>query len=212
MVRSLVGVVRSPGSLALALGAAIGVFLLQVWLANLNLIWSVVTSGAMSVSAKGRFLWASVGAIQTNFTVVGAWLAGAVSLLFGLDIALTVRYVRRRAALGGPSGLGLVGLLGALVGIGCSACGAVVLSSLFGVAASASFVGVLPLGGLEFEWGAVVILLVSVLIVAHQLDQPMTCELPLGRPGDGAPRQPGRDLTLRSTRTRSFVVNATEES
>lgn len=171
-------VLRSPASLALLVSTALGVFLLQVWLPDLGLIWHVVTSGAFSPGGKVGFLWDSVGAIRTNFTVLGAWLAVAVSLLFGLSAALTVRYVRERLAIRDVSGMGVAGLLAALVGVGCSACGAVVLSALVGATATASFVGLLPLRGQEFSLLSVAILAAAVVVTARKLAEPVACELP----------------------------------
>lgn len=174
-------VLRSPGSLALLVSTAVGVFLLQVWLPDLGLIWHVVTSSAFSPGEKVGFLWASVGAIRTNFTVLGAWLVGAVSILFGLSAALTVRYLRERLAVRDVSGMGVAGLLAALVGVGCSACGAVVLSALVGATATASFVGLLPLRGQEFTLLSAAILAAAVVVTARKLAEPVACELPGAR-------------------------------
>lgn len=177
--RALLDVARSPLAAGVGLAAGVAVFLLQVWLPNLGLIWSVVTSGTMPVGERAGFLWDSLGAIHTNFTPLGAWLAGAVSLLFGLNTAVTVRYLRRRLALGATGGLGLAGLIVALVGVGCSACGAIVLSFLVGTTATASFVGTLPLGGNELDFLAVAVLAATFVISLRKLAAPMVCEPPM---------------------------------
>lgn len=174
-LRALADVARSPLAVGAGLVAAMAVFLLQVWLPNLGLIWSVVTSDAMSAGDKAGFLWDSLGAIHTNFTVLGAWLAGTVAVLFGLNTAVTVHYLRRRLASGSTGGLGAAGLLAALLGAGCSACGAVVLSFLVGTAATASFVAELPLGGQELNLLAVTVLAVSLTVTARKLAAPAVC-------------------------------------
>jgi hypothetical protein len=147
VVRVVVSALRSPLSLAAGVVAGVGVFLLIVWLPNLGLIWDVVTGGSMSIGQKAGFLWDSLGAINTNFTGLGATLTIAVAMLFGLNVAVAVRYVRDRVAevrAGGGAALG-GGVLVALAGAGCSSCGAVVLSTLFGAGATGSFIASLPL-------------------------------------------------------------------
>lgn len=177
---ALLDVVRSPVAVAVAVMAAVAVFLFQVWLPNLGLIWSVVTSETMSPSDKAGFLWDSLGAIRTNFTVLGAWLAAAVSLLFGLNAAVTVHYVRRRLALGGTAGAGVAGLVVAVVGVGCSACGAVVLSFLIGTTATASFVGLLPLRGQELNLVSVAVLAATLVVAIRKLTEPVVCPPSVG--------------------------------
>lgn len=168
----------SRRSLLLAATSALVVFALQVWLPNLGLIWSVVVSGSLAPIDKVGFLWASLGAIGTNFTLLGASLAVVVSLLFGLNVALTVAYFRVSLDNRSVGALSMAGLLAAVVGVGCSACGAVVLSALVGVTATAAVVARLPLGGQELNLLAVLILVASVAFTARRLSQPVVCAVP----------------------------------
>ncbi|HZD22589.1 MAG TPA: hypothetical protein VE569_04210 [Acidimicrobiia bacterium] len=180
------------------------VFALQVWLPNLGLVWSVLTSGTMSVMDKAGFLWASLGAIGTNFTTLGAWLAGLVSLLFGLNLAFTVRYLRRGLT-ARAGGVGVMGILAAALGVGCSSCGAVVLSFLLGTGATASVVGLLPLAGQEFNLLAVGILAAGPVFAIHRLAQPDLCPVPPAR----AEPSNGRIDRLGSGYTRTTSSGAT---
>lgn len=180
MLRSIGDLLRSPASLAVTFAVALPLFLLVVWLPNLGLIFSVVTSGGMSAGEKVGFLWSSLGAIRTNFTAIGAWSAGAIAALFGLNVALAARYIRRRVGLARMGGAGLGGMLVALVGVGCSACGAVVLSTLLGAGAAASFVTVLPLRGEELSILSVLVLTATLLVTARKAAQPAVCAVDLG--------------------------------
>ncbi|GAB4327358.1 MAG: hypothetical protein Kow0010_10900 [Dehalococcoidia bacterium] len=182
-LRALRDIVSSPVAMMVGAVAAVAVFLLQVWLPNLGLIGAVVTSGTMSPVDKAGFLWDSLGAIRTNFTVVGAWSAGAISLLFGLNAAATVHYLRRRLALDATGAMGGAGLVAAVLGAGCSACGAVVLSFLFGTATTASFITMLPFRGDEFGLFGVLILAVTLSVALHKLGQPVACA-PSGQADD----------------------------
>lgn len=184
MGATALGVLRSWGSLAMTLAAALAAFVLQAWLPNLGLIWSVVTAGDVALADKARFLWASLGAIGTNFTVWGAVLAITVALLFGLNVAFTVHFVRQRLAARQVTGLGVTGLLAAVFGVGCASCGAVVLSFLVGTGAAASIVGLLPLGGHEFNLLAVAALAAALAATVRKLARPDACSQPpdAGRP------------------------------
>lgn len=172
---ALLEVARSPVAVTVGAVAAVAVFLFQVWLPNLGLIWSVVTSEVMSPSDKVGFLWDSLGAIRTNFSVLGAWLAGTVSLLFGLNAAVVLHDVRRRVSLGATAGAGAAGLVAAVLGVGCSACGAVVLSFLIGTTATASFVGLLPLRGQELNLLSVAVLAATFVVAVRKLTRPVVC-------------------------------------
>jgi hypothetical protein len=178
MLRAISDAVRSPWSLAIGLVAAFGLFLVSVWLPNLSLISRVITSDRLTLGGKAAFMWESLAAIQTNFTTLGAWLVGAVAVLFGLNAAVAIHYLRRRAAEARAGGAALGGIIVAVIGAGCSSCGAIVLSTLLGAGASAAFVARLPLGGAEFSFLAVVILGATLLVTAHKASQAAVCEIP----------------------------------
>lgn len=164
-------------------------FLLIVWLPNLGLIARVVTSD-MSAGEKAVFLWGSAGAISTTFTTLGAWLTGSVALLFGLNVAVTIHYLRQRAIEARAGGAALGGVVVALIGAGCSSCGAIVLSTIVGAGAAGSFVGGLPLRGDEFGIVSVLILAATLVLTARRASRPITCSV----------RQ-GPDLRLNPTST-----------
>lgn len=179
MLRTLADALRSPISVAAGLVAGLAVFALVVWLPNLGLIWSVTTSGSISIGGRIGFLWSSLGAIGTNFTTFGAAVTTAVAVLFGLNVALATRRARLRLAEAGAGGAaGAGGLLLALVGVGCSSCGAVVLSTLLGTGATASLVAGLPLGGEEFGLASVAVLAATLAYSARRASRPDACAVP----------------------------------
>lgn len=175
---------RARQGFGIAAVTTVAVLLLQVWLLNLSMIWTVITSADMSAGETVAFLWASLGAIRTTFSTAGAALAVAVSVLFGLHVAVTVRYVRQRAATSSSGTLGIAGLVVALAGAGCSACGAVLLSFVLGGAATATVVGALPLHGLEFGLLAAATLVGALAFTVRRLAQPPACETPATPTGD----------------------------
>lgn len=185
MLRTIGVALRSSWPALLGLAACAGVLLLAIWLPNLELIWGVITSGSMAPLAKAGFLWSSLGAIQTNFTTTGAWLTAAVAVLAGLNVTVAARYVAQRAAAARAGGAGLGGILLALIGAGCSSCGAVVLSALLGTGAAATAVARLPLGGQEFTILSVVVLAATLAVTARKASRPAAC--PPGPRPDQAP-------------------------
>lgn len=179
--RPVADVLRSPRWAAVALVTAVAVFLVAVWLPNLGLVTDVVFAEDMPVAAKLRFLWSSLGAIGTNFTTAQAGLLVVIAVLFGLNAAVALHTVRQRLRERSAAGLGLAGLVAGLIGVGCSACGAVVLAGLLGAGTTAAVIRVLPLGGLEFSLAAVLLLTAALLVTARQAHRSQACDLPPSR-------------------------------
>jgi len=76
------------------------------------------------------------------------------------------------------AGTSLVGMITGLLGVGCASCGSVILSSVFGVGATAGFIGVLPLRGSEFGLLGVALLLWANYSIALKVQQPLICSVP----------------------------------
>ena len=188
MLRTLAAAVLSPWSALPGLAAGLGIFALVVWLPNLSLIWGVVTGGSMSLSGKAAFLWSSLGAIGTNFTTLGASLTIAVAVLLGLDVAVAARYLRQRAAEARAGGAALGGVTLALLGAGCSSCGAIALSSLLGAGAAASFTASLPLGGQELSLASVAVLAAILVSTLRKASRPLVCAVEPPRPQPSPPQ------------------------
>lgn len=182
MLRVTGEALRSPLSVAAGLLAGLAVFLLIVWLPNLGLIWSVVSSSSMSLPDKAAFLWDSLGVLATGFTTLGAVLSVAVALLFSLNVAVAVHFVRGRAAEARAGGAGLAGVAVALVGAGCSSCGAVLLSTLIGAGATSSFVAGLPLHGDEISLLSVIVLAASLALITRKASQAGACRVEASPP------------------------------
>ena len=170
---------RSPAYVALALVVAASVFVFSIWLPNLELIRAMVFASNLTLLKKVTFLWHSLGAITTNFDVLSATLTVCISVLFGLNMALTVSYFTQRLAFQKASGMHIAGMLAGLIGIGCASCGSIVLSVFLGVGATAAFTGLLPLGGQEFSILSIVILVGALYITAKKAVNPLVCKVEL---------------------------------
>ena len=73
--------------------------------------------------------------------------------------------------------MGLGGIIAGFIGVGCAACGSVILSSIFGIGATAGFIGFLPLKGQEFSLLAVGILGFSNFMISKKILDPAICKI-----------------------------------
>lgn len=176
-LRTLGQVFRRPGYTIIALVIAWLVFSGAVWLPNAALIWSF--SQTASASAVVQLLYGLYGSIGTNFTVVSATYTSLIAVLFGVQTALLLYYIRlirtRTAPLHGIGATSVGGLISGIFGIGCAACGTFVLTSvltLFGAAGVASF---LPFGGEEFGFIGVALLGYATYALLKRLQTPFVC-------------------------------------
>jgi hypothetical protein len=177
--RQIAATLRSPLDVLLAIAAGASLLAFSVWLPNLGLLWHLTASGHLSVAGRLRLLWSSLGALATNFTPLEAALTVAVSVLFGLTVALTARALRKRTAEQAAGSLG------------CSTCGAVLLSSLVGAGASASFVATLPLHGLELSIASLLLLATALLLTARSAARSAACTIPQPPDPPAGQRRPG---------------------
>lgn len=165
----------SPKYMLLALILATLVFVFSVWLPNWGLIRDIVFSSNTVLTDKIAFLWNSLGAITTNFNLPSATLLVVISVLFGLNISLTICYFKKRITFQKAGGMSIAGMLAGLIGIGCASCGSVILSTFLGVGAAAAFTGFLPFGGQEFSVLAIIILVGSLYVTGKKIADPLVC-------------------------------------
>jgi hypothetical protein len=176
-IKTLMSIVTKPRYAFLVLIVSGTVFTIAVWLQNLRLI-SVVAQKA-TVPELLSLLWSLYGAIESNFTLVSATYTTAIAVLFGINIALLVYYIKR--ARGGVSGMkssgvaGVGGLVSGIFGIGCAACGTFILTPVLALFGAAGFLTWLPFGGEEFGFLGVGLLLYSIYVVAKKINDPLVC-------------------------------------
>ncbi len=71
---------------------------------------------------------------------------------------------------------GSLGIIAGTVGIGCAACGSILLTTIFGTSAVAGVLATLPLHGGEFAIIGVLLLIVTMYILAKQISKPLICK------------------------------------
>lgn len=126
---------------------------------------------------KLRIFWSLILDLRSTFTPSSIILVITLSILSAINISMMVFYTKRRIILQKKAGVGFLGIIIGFLGVGCASCGSLILSSIFGLSATASFIGILPFQGLEFGILGVVILLTSIYLVAKKIQNPLLCKI-----------------------------------
>ncbi|MBI2297321.1 MAG: hypothetical protein HYU76_15105 [Betaproteobacteria bacterium] len=168
-----------PSYLALAGVLATGAFLLAVWFPNLGLIVEVFSGSNAPLAAKLGIALSLLGGIGTNFSLLSAGYTVAIAVLFGVTAAMIAYLLKQRqvAAAGQNIAIGSGGVASGVVGIGCAACGSLILGSVLPSLGAAGALAALPLNGEEFGILSVALLFVSLLLVSKNIAEPAACPL-----------------------------------
>ena len=155
------------------------VFGFAVWFPNVSLIVEIMEHPGISFSQKFSIPISLLGSITTNFTIFSASYTVATAILFGVNLAMVMYFLKRKISEAKQIGIntGLMGIASGVLGMGCAACGSFLLTS------SLSFIGVsgilafLPLAGAEFGILGVILLSISIYLTAKQIQNPAVCKI-----------------------------------
>ncbi len=166
-----------PAYLLLALAVGATVFAFAVWLPNVSLIVQVMGHPGVPLTQKLGLPVSLLQSITTNFTPLSASYTIAIAVLFGIDLAMIVYFVRRRIRDTVQSGIaaGFFGIASGVIGMGCAACGSFLLTSAFSLVGASSILAFLPLQGGEFGIFGVILLGASLYVTAKQIQNPAVC-------------------------------------
>jgi len=157
---------------------AIMVFTGAILLPNYEIILQVLFSTSVSFFAKLSFVFSLYGSLATNFTSFSAVILIVTSLLFGINISLLIYYIKSRQAktLNTTSHLATIGgMISAIFGIGCAACGSVIFTAVLGAFGAGSFILLLPYKGAEFGLLGIFLLGSSVYYLSKKINNPLIC-------------------------------------
>lgn len=162
-----------------ALFVSASVFVFVVWFPNIQLILSIAGSSDIPLSSKLELSFSLLGSIVTNFTLLSATYTIAISVLFGMYIAMAIYFLRRRIKEVRQSGIatGFLGITSGIVGVGCAACGSFIVMSALTLVGAGGALTLLPLGGGEFGILGVVLLIIALRATAKQIDNPLVCNI-----------------------------------
>jgi hypothetical protein len=120
-----------------------------------------VLQSPIDFGAKLSFWGSMYGALFTNFTLFSALSTLAIAYLFGVNSALLAYYIRRRQTeVSNTSGhsAGVLGMVSGIFGIGCAACGSVIIPSFLILVGAGGLLALLPFHGAEFGLLGVILL------------------------------------------------------
>lgn len=164
---------------ALAAALALLVFLLAVWFPNLGLLAQVYSGSDAPVADTLGIALTLLGGIGTNFSLLSAGYTVAIAVLSGIVTAMIVHALRQSRMRSARQGLavGSGAAMSGLLGVGCAACGSLILGVLAPALGAGAALAALPLQGQEFGIASVALLLVSLLLVSEGIAHPTACPI-----------------------------------
>ena len=177
--QALQKVFRKPVYVVIALVVSASVFVLAVWLPNIRLVADIVSSPDVPLSSKLELPLSLLGSIVTNFTVLSASYTIAIAVLFGVNLAMVMYFLKRKISEVKQTGIttGFLGIASGVLGVGCAACGSFLLTSGLSLVGASGILAFLPFAGAEFGIIGVILLSVSVYITAKQIQNPAVCKI-----------------------------------
>ena len=160
--------------LALSLLAGLAILFAATWLPNASLIRYSLFSENISLV---RLLAGTIGFFTANTTAGRAVIVIIVAALSGINFAMFVFYAGRRIGRDRAAGLGIFGTIIGFMGVGCAACGSVIITSIFGLGAASGFLGLLPFQGIEFGIAGIIFLCISIVLLAGKINNPDICKI-----------------------------------
>jgi len=148
-------------------------------LPNFSLLATVFGSASVSLSAKLWFFVTLHGTLFTSFT----WFTGTytvmIALLLGVNVSLLWFYIARSRRLRRSDRTltftGIGGFVSGVFGIGCAACGTIILTGVLKLLGIAWILTYLPLHGAEFGVLGVLLLSLTVYTLAKRISDLVTC-------------------------------------
>lgn len=176
-MRNLVNILKNPLYLPFALLTSCIVFASAVLLPNRALLFSLWSDSSISLGDKIAVPINILGSIATNFSLLSASYTIAIAVLVGVNAAFIVYLLKNGGVVWRGSSAGVAGIFSGMLGIGCAACGSLILMSLLSTALGVSVLAFLPLKGEEFGIIGVVLLGASTYLLARQINRPPVCEV-----------------------------------
>jgi hypothetical protein len=180
MVVTLRRILKNGKYGAFFLGTLGATFLAIALFPNLTLLISVL-GAEVAFATKLMVLLSLIAAMPAGFTPVTLAIATVFALLLSLNLTLLTYYIRRRrkglGRTGRISAASLGGVVSGVLGIGCAACGSIVLSVIVTTFGGAGLLALLPYGGSELAFLGLGMLIVSSVILVSHINDPLVCRI-----------------------------------
>src|SRR3989344_4288793 len=169
--QAIKNVFAKPIYCLIAVLSALVILAIAILLPRLSLISYIFSSDSFGLFEKWKLLFSLIGTLKSNFSNWSLLMLIVLAFFTGLNVALIIYYFKKRHDIlkATGSGLGILAIISGVLGIGCASCGSVILTSVIGFTAAVSFLGVLPLKGLEFGLLAIILFIVSIFILSKKI-------------------------------------------
>ena len=165
--------------LLLFLGSATLIMVGSIVVRNFSLLEQTLGSESFSLWQKTLFTISFLGSVNETFGILGSLLLFVISVLFALNLTLLIFYIRKvKSIMKGSKrihAVGIGGLISGLLGIGCAACGSIVLTAVLSSIGASGLLILLPLHGSEFGFLGVALLAFSIYELVKRISAPVVC-------------------------------------
>ena len=141
---------------------------------NLELVQVVLNSGTLSVTQKIKTLLSLYGSLESNASTLSLASTLVLGALFAIHTAVFIKVIKERKRLTGATGI--LGMLTGLFGVGCAACGSLLITGVFATGAGVLLTS-LPFGGVEFSILGIILLAISLRKLLKQYQEPIVCSV-----------------------------------
>lgn len=142
---------------------------------------SLVLSGGLGFLQKVNFFISLYTSLDLHYSTLSLILLLTLVGLFGTHVALFVFYVRRlQVGTKGTKRLhatSFLGLVAGLFGVGCAACGSILISGLMSIFGASGLLLLMPFHGQEFGLLGIILLTLAIYFLAKKIRQPIVCEI-----------------------------------
>lgn len=177
LIKTVFHVLTKPGYFILSFCFALLFLLIVILTSNLSLIYGVVSGTALTIGQKMVYVASLLTTFKTHYSTSWQILIIVTALLFGINLSLLIYFLKQRSKIYKSAGLSLFGMMSALVGTGCAACGSVILTSVIGFSATLAFFAVLPLKGLEFGLISLILIILSIGLIVKNINRSGICKV-----------------------------------
>ena len=144
---------------------------------NHSLVSFALSADFLDASEKLKLMYGIVPTLINSTKGVSLFFTIIAFVLSGINIALLVYYMTHRVKIQHAAGVGVIGIVISMVGVGCGACGSVLLTTLLGVGTGTQLLGWLPFAGIEFSLISIVIVIASSVYLLQTINKPDICPI-----------------------------------
>lgn len=176
-IKSFVRVFTDFRYIALALGITLLLFVFSAYLMNHGFVSFVLNSTHYTFFERCHLIWTIFPTFFNSTKGISFIFTSLAFILSGFNVALLTFYIRHRVKQQRAVGIGLLGIIIGMFGVGCGACGSVILTTTLGVVTGTKLLGSLPFAGLEFSALSIIIVLASSWYLLKTINNPNVCPI-----------------------------------